>query len=77
MTVGRRSSFLITASMLGAVLLGSASSPPAGSANVARSLGLATSYFDSIVVLARNARPIGWRGDHLTIELGYLEGTAG
>lgn len=73
MTVGRRSSFILTASMLGAVLLGSASSPPSGSANVAKPLGLATAYFDSIVVLARNARPVGARGDQLTIELGYLE----
>jgi hypothetical protein len=73
MTVGRRYSFLLTASMLGAVLLGSASSPPAGSGNVARTLARATGYFDSIVVLARNARPVGERGDQLTIELGYLE----
>ena len=73
MTVGRRTSFLFTASMLGAVLLGSTSSPPAGSGNVARSLAAATGYFDSIVVLARNARPVGVRGDQLTIELGYLE----
>src|SRR5262249_30737085 len=41
--------------------------------NVARTLAVATSYFDSIVVLARNARPVGERGDQLTIELGYLE----
>jgi hypothetical protein len=73
MTVGRRSSFLFTASMLGVVLVVSASSPPARSGNVARSMAIATGYFDSIVVLARNARPIGPRGDQLTIELGYLE----
>jgi len=73
MTVGRRSSFLLTASLLGAVVLGSASWPPAGSGNVVRSLSAATGYFDSIVVLARNARPVGSKGDLLTVELGYLE----
>jgi hypothetical protein len=73
MTVGRRSSFLLTASTLGVALLGSASSPPTASGNLTRSLATATAYFDSIIVLARNARPVGVRGDQLTIELGYLE----
>jgi hypothetical protein len=73
MTVGRRSSFLLTATTLAVVLLGSASAPPSASGNLAKSLAGATAYFDSIVVLARNARPVGARGDQLTIELGYLE----
>ncbi len=73
MTAGRRSSFLLTASLLGAVVLASVSWPPAGNGNVPRSLAVATGYFDSIVVLARNARPVGAKGDLLTVELGYLE----
>ncbi|MGH7616902.1 MAG: hypothetical protein ACREPM_06710 [Gemmatimonadaceae bacterium] len=73
MMVGRRSSYFLTASMLGVALIVSAASAPRGSGNVARSLAAATAYFDSIVVLARNAQPVGAKGDRLTVELGYLE----
>ena len=74
MQVARRLSLLITALTLGAaVLLGVVSSRPTVSANAARSLAVATHYFDSTVVLARAARPRGARGDELAIAFGYLE----
>lgn len=43
------------------------------SPSAAGQLAAATSYFDSTIVLARNARPRGARGDQLTVSLGYLE----
>ena len=74
MDVVRRISLLVTAGLLGiAVMLGGLMSRPAVSANVAKELNAATSFFDSTIVLARGAQPQGPRGDQLTIELGYLE----
>src|SRR5882672_7493084 len=74
MEIGRRSSLLVTAGALGiAVMLSGVMSRPAVSANAASSLAQSTGYFDSMVVLARNARPRGIRGDELAIALGYLE----
>lgn len=70
----RRFSLLATAGLLGiAVLLGWVSARPSMSASSAARLVSATSYFDSTIVLARNARPVGARGDMLAISLGYLE----
>ena len=73
MNVVRGFSLLFTASLLGAVLLGSAASRPNVSADAASALADATGYFDSTVVLARNARPRGVRGDRLAISIGYIE----
>src|SRR3954462_14514965 len=74
MDVVRRFSLLLTASLLGvAVLLGWVPPPPPMSASSASQLGAATAYFDSTIVLARNSRPRGARGDALTVGLGYLE----
>src|SRR5262245_25534139 len=70
----RRYSLLVTAVALAfAVLVGAVADRPVVSANAASSLARAASYFDSTVVLARNARPRGLRGDQLAIGLGYLE----
>ena len=74
MDVVRRVSLLVTAGLLGiAVMLGGLMSRPAMSANVAKELNAATSFFDSTIVLARGAQPQGPRGDQLAIALGYLE----
>jgi hypothetical protein len=74
MDVLRRYSLLATAGLLGiALMLGWWSERPAVSANAANALSSAASYFDSTIVLARDARPVGWRGDELAIALGYLE----
>jgi len=74
MDIVRRFSLLATAALLGiAVLLGSISTRPTISQGATTQLTTATSYYDSTVVLARNARPRGIRGDELTISLGYLE----
>jgi hypothetical protein len=74
MDIVRRFSLLATAGLLGiAVLLGSVSTRPTMSQSAAIQLAVATSYYDSTVVLARNAQPRGIRGDELTIALGYLE----
>jgi len=74
MDVVRRISLLVTACLLGiAVMLGAVMSRPAMSANVAKELAAATSFFDSTIVLARVSRPQGPRGDQLAIALGYLE----
>ena len=57
MDVVRRVSLLVTAGLLGiAVMLGGLMSRPAVSANVAKELNAATSFFDSTIVLARGAR---------------------
>src|SRR5215470_11653867 len=70
----RRYSLLVTAVALAlAVLFGAVTDRPVVSANAAASLTRAASYFDSTIVLARNARPRGLRGDQLAIGLGYLE----
>ena len=70
----RRYSLLLTAAALAfAVLLGAVADRPVVSANAASSLARAAAYFDSTVVLARNARPRGLRGDQLAIGLSYLE----
>jgi hypothetical protein len=74
MDVVRRISLLVTAALLGiAVIFGGFVSRPAMSADVAKELGAATSFFDSTIVLARVAQPQGPRGDQLAIALGYLE----
>lgn len=70
----RRISLLLTAIALAvAVLVEAVADRPGVSADAASSLERAASYFDSTVVLARNARPRGARGDQLAIGLGYLE----
>lgn len=74
MDVVRRFSLLATASLLGiAVMLGALHSRPTVSSDATAQLTRAASYFDSTIVLARNAQPTGRRGDKLTIALGYLE----
>jgi hypothetical protein len=74
MDIVRRYSLMATAGLLGiAVLLGSVRARPTMSQGAATRLATATSYYDSTIVLARNARPRGIRGDELTISLGYLE----
>jgi hypothetical protein len=74
MSVGRRTSVLITAVLLAIALAGgSLWRQPTVSANAARELDRATAYFDSTIVLARWSQPRGPRGDQLAIELGYLE----
>src|SRR6478609_5551803 len=70
----RRYSLLVTACALAvAVMAAAVADRPAVSANAAASLTRSASYFDSTIVLARNARPRGLRGDQLAISLGYLE----
>src|SRR3954470_15488558 len=70
----RRYSLLFTAVVLAlAVAIGAIVDRPAVSANAAEALARSASYFDSTIVLARNARPRGLRGDQLAISLGYLE----
>jgi hypothetical protein len=74
MDIVRRVSLLVTTGLLGlAIMLGSVPSRPALSANAATHMRIASDYFDSTIVLARNARPRGARGDALTVALGYLE----
>ena len=74
MDVVRRFSLLATAGLLGiAVMLGWVSARPSMSPSSANQLAAATAYFDSTIVLARNAQPRGARGDALTVGLGYLE----
>jgi hypothetical protein len=70
----RRYSLLFTAVALAvAVAIGAIADRPAVSANAAGALARSAAYFDSTIVLARNARPRGLRGDQLAIALGYLE----
>lgn len=70
----RRYSLLATAIALGlTVLLGAIVNRPSVSSNAAKSLSRSATYFDSTVVLARNARPRGLRGDQIAIGLSYLE----
>ncbi|HXT14896.1 MAG TPA: hypothetical protein VN706_04660 [Gemmatimonadaceae bacterium] len=74
MDVVRRYSLLATASLLGvAVMIGAVNDRPSMSASAATRLARGTRYFDSTVVLARNAAPRGARGDALTVGLGYIE----
>lgn len=74
MDVVRRVSFLATAGLLGiAIVLGSVAARPPVNDGQAAQLVKATVYFDSTIVLARNARPAGARGDELAVGLGYLE----
>ncbi|MEO6877203.1 MAG: hypothetical protein ABI205_01900, partial [Gemmatimonadaceae bacterium] len=74
MDVLRRFSLLATANLLGiALMLGWWNERPAVSANAATALTSAATYFDSTIVLARESRPVGGRGDELTVALGYLE----
>jgi len=74
MDVVRRFSLLVTASLLAlAALLGSVRSRPAISDAAAGRLARATAYFDSTIVLARNATPRGPRGDALALGITYLE----
>jgi hypothetical protein len=74
MDVVRRFSLLATASLLAVVaLLGSVRSRPIMSDAAAERLARATTYFDSTIVLARNAAPRGPRGDALALGITYLE----
>jgi hypothetical protein len=74
MDVVRRFSLLATASLLALVaLLGSVRTRPAMSDDAAGRLASATAYFDSTIVLARNATPRGPRGDALALGIAYLE----
>ena len=74
MDVVRRFSLLATASLLALVaLLGSVRSRPIMSDDAAGRLARATAYFDSTIVLARNATPRGPRGDALALGITYLE----
>lgn len=74
MDLVRRISLLVTAVALAvAVLVEAVADRPSVSPDAASSLTRAASYFDSTIVLARNARPRGVRGDQLAIGLGYLE----
>jgi hypothetical protein len=74
MDVVRRFSLLATTGLLGiAVVLGAINSRPKLSADATTQLSRAASYFDSTIVLARDAQPTGRRGDKLTISLGYIE----
>jgi hypothetical protein len=74
MDVVRRFSLLATASLLALVaLLGSVRSRPVMSDAAAGRLARATAYFDSTIVLARNAVPRGPRGDALALGITYLE----
>ncbi|HEY2162807.1 MAG TPA: hypothetical protein VGH04_02395, partial [Gemmatimonadaceae bacterium] len=74
MDVVRRFSLLVTAALFAAALiLGAMHDRPAIDADAASQLTRSTSYFDSTIVLARNASPRGARGDALTAGLTYLE----
>jgi len=74
MDVVRRFSLLATASLLAiAALLGSVRSRPTMSDAAAARLARATAYFDSTIVLARNATPQGPKGDALALGITYLE----
>ena len=74
MDVVRRISFLASGGLLAIVtLVASARGHEAMSDSAATQLATSTQYFDSTIVLARNARPQGARGDALAIALTYLE----
>ena len=74
MDVVRRISFLASGGLLAIVaLIGSARGREAMSESAATQLATSTRYFDSTIVLARNARPQGTRGDALAVALTYLE----
>jgi hypothetical protein len=74
MDVVRRFSLLTTAALFAAALLfGAMHDRPAIDADSASQLAKSTSFFDSTIVLARNASPQGPRGDALTVGLTYLE----
>jgi len=74
MDVVRRFSLLVTAALFAAALVvGAMHDRPVIDADAASQLARSTSYFDSTIVLARNASPRGARGDALTVGLTYLE----
>lgn len=74
MDVVRRISLLASGGLLAIVaLFGSAHTNRAMSDSAATQLATSTQYFDSTIVLARNARPQGARGDALAVALTYLE----
>ena len=74
MDVVRRISLLASGGLLAIVaLIGSARGHRAMSDSAATQLATSTRYFDSTIVLARNARPQGTRGDALAVALTYLE----
>jgi hypothetical protein len=74
MDVVRRISLLASGGLLAVVaLIGSARTHRAMSDSAATQLATSTQYFDSTIVLARNARPQGARGDALAVALTYLE----
>jgi hypothetical protein len=74
MDVVRRFSLLVTAALFAAALIvGAMHDRPSIDADAASQLSGSTAYFDSTIVLARNASPRGARGDALTAGLTYLE----
>ena len=74
MDVVRRISLLVSGGLLTVVaLIGSIRGRQALHDGTATQLAASTRYFDSTIVLARNARPQGVRGDALAIALTYLE----
>jgi hypothetical protein len=74
MDIVRRISLLVSGGLLATVaLIGSAGDRRAMSDSAATQLATSTRYFDSTIVLARNARPQGSRGDALAVALTYLE----
>ncbi|HEU4787517.1 MAG TPA: hypothetical protein VFS57_08920, partial [Gemmatimonadaceae bacterium] len=74
MDVVRRISLLVSGGLLTVVaLIGSIRGRQALHDGTATQLAASTRYFDSTIVLARNARPQGVRGDALVVALTYLE----
>ena len=74
MDVVRRTSLLVSGGLLAVVaLIGSIRGRQAMNDGTATQLAASTRYFDSTIVLARNARPQGVRGDALAVALTYLE----
>jgi len=74
MDVVRRVSLLVSGGLLTVVaLVGSIRGRQALHDGTATQLAASTRYFDSTIVLARNARPQGVRGDALVVALTYLE----
>lgn len=74
MNLVRRYSLLASVGLLAvAVMLGAMRARPSMSSRAAARLSVGLRYFDSTIVLARNAAPRGARGDALTVALGYLE----
>jgi len=74
MKSARRLVVLAGAVVLGcAAMLGWIRARPAVSPAAATQLARATTYFDSLIAVARTSVPRGPRGDELSVALGYLE----